>query len=75
MLIEHMLPTREQLAGTAGAAYAGRPLAHALDDLYQLVGEDRTVADLCALAERGAVAWDAPRLAAAARLAAARPEQ
>lgn len=70
-LIDHLLPVRDQLAGAAGAAYATRPLAHALADLYRLLGEDRSAADHYALAERTARAWASPYLAEAARRAAA----
>ncbi|MFE4816980.1 BTAD domain-containing putative transcriptional regulator [Streptomyces sp. NPDC056704] len=72
MLIEHLLPIRDQFAGTAGAAYATRPLAHALADLYRLLGEDQAAADNYALAERVALAWDSPHRFAEARLASAR---
>ncbi|MFJ3305181.1 hypothetical protein ACIPSA_19065 [Streptomyces sp. NPDC086549] len=71
MLITDVLPVREQFAGTAGAAYATRPLAHALADLYRLVGEEQAAADAYALAERVALAWGAGHHAAAARRAAA----
>ncbi|WP_343243084.1 BTAD domain-containing putative transcriptional regulator [Streptomyces sp. SID12501] len=70
-LTEHLLTIREQLAGAAGAAYATRPLAHALADLYRLLGEDRAAAENYALAERTARAWGSPHLAASARRAAA----
>ncbi|MFJ8495422.1 BTAD domain-containing putative transcriptional regulator [Streptomyces sp. NPDC094038] len=69
-LIEHLLPIRDQLAGAAGAAYATRPLAHALADLYRLLGEDRAAAEHYALAERTARAWSSTHLAANARRAA-----
>ncbi|MFF4833515.1 BTAD domain-containing putative transcriptional regulator [Streptomyces sp. NPDC001315] len=72
MLIEHLLPIRDQFAGTAGAAYATRPLAHALADLYRLLGEDQAAADNYALAERVALAWDSPHRVAEARRASAR---
>ncbi|MFJ4788427.1 BTAD domain-containing putative transcriptional regulator [Streptomyces sp. NPDC088794] len=70
VLIEHLLPLRNQLAGAAGAAYATRPLAHALADLYRLLGEDRAAADHYALAERTARAWSSTHLTANARRAA-----
>ncbi|GAB7110984.1 hypothetical protein JCM4814A_93020 [Streptomyces phaeofaciens JCM 4814] len=70
-LIADLLPVREQLAGAAGAAYATRPLAHALADLYRLVGEERAAAEHYALAERVALAWDSPYLASAASRASA----
>ncbi|MHB9858624.1 BTAD domain-containing putative transcriptional regulator [Streptomyces sp. YIM S03343] len=70
MLITDILPVREQFAGTAGAAYATRPLAHALADLYRLVGEEQAAADAYALAERVALAWGAAHHAAAAHRAA-----
>jgi len=72
MLIEHLLPIRDQFAGTAGAAYATRPLAHALAELYRLVGDDRAAADNYALAERVARAWDSPHRVIEARQGAAR---
>ncbi|MEU1269537.1 hypothetical protein [Streptomyces sp. NPDC005799] len=74
MLIEQILPIRDQFAGTAGAAYATRPLAHALADLYRLLGEDRAAADHYALAERVALAWEAPHRVTEARRAAVRLE-
>lgn len=67
-LIEHLLPVREQLAG---AAYASRPLAHGLGDLYRLVGAEQAAAEHYALAERIARAWDSPHLVADARRSAA----
>ncbi|WP_231905547.1 BTAD domain-containing putative transcriptional regulator [Streptomyces davaonensis] len=70
MLVGHLLPLREQLAAAA-AVYATRPLAHALADLYRLLGEDRQAADHYALAERTARTWDSPHLAEAARRAVA----
>ncbi|WP_432423128.1 BTAD domain-containing putative transcriptional regulator [Streptomyces pseudovenezuelae] len=69
-LVEHLLPLRNQLAGAAGAAYATRPLAHALADLYRLLGEDRAAAEHYALAERTARAWSSTHLTANARRAA-----
>ncbi|WP_343239858.1 BTAD domain-containing putative transcriptional regulator [Streptomyces sp. SID12488] len=77
VLTGHLLAIREQLAGAAGAAYATRPLAHALADLYRLLGEDRAAAENYALAERTARAWGSLHLAesacrAAAELSAAR---
>ncbi|MGW1559331.1 BTAD domain-containing putative transcriptional regulator [Streptomyces sp. NPDC002144] len=74
LLIEHILPIRDQFAGTAGAAYATRPLAHALADLYRLLGEDRAAAEHYALAERVALAWDAPHRVTEARRAAVQLE-
>ncbi|MFD7136366.1 BTAD domain-containing putative transcriptional regulator [Streptomyces sp. NPDC059894] len=71
MLIGQLLPVREQFGGTAGGAYATRPLAHALGDLYRLLGEDRGAADAYALAERVALAWASAPHADAARRAAA----
>ncbi|MFF3503136.1 BTAD domain-containing putative transcriptional regulator [Streptomyces sp. NPDC003247] len=71
LLIDHLLPVREQFGGTAGGAYATRPLAHPLGDLYRLVGEEQAAADAYALAERVALAWDSPHHVAAARRAAA----
>ncbi|MGI5456908.1 BTAD domain-containing putative transcriptional regulator [Streptomyces sp. CA-249302] len=73
LLIGHLLPIRDQYAGTAGAAYATRPLAHALGDLYRLLGEDTAAAENYALAERVALAWDSPHRLAEARRAAALP--
>ncbi|MFD4876537.1 BTAD domain-containing putative transcriptional regulator [Streptomyces sp. NPDC058420] len=69
-LAERLLPLRHQLAGAAGAAYATRPLAHVLADLYRFLGEDRAAADNYALAESTARAWSSPHLAADARRAA-----
>ncbi|MFG2937449.1 BTAD domain-containing putative transcriptional regulator [Streptomyces sp. NPDC048282] len=70
-LLPHLLPLRDQLAGAAGAAYAGRPLAHALADLHRLLGDDRAAAEGYALAERTALAWGSAHLAESARRAAA----
>ncbi|MER7922897.1 BTAD domain-containing putative transcriptional regulator [Streptomyces sp. NPDC096057] len=70
-LVAHLLPVRDQLGGAAGAAYATRPLAHALADLYRLLGEDSSAADNYALAEHTALAWGSAHLAARAREAAA----
>ncbi|RPE46499.1 transcriptional regulator [Streptomyces sp. Ag109_O5-1] len=70
-LLGHLLPVRDQLAGAAGAAYASRPLAHALADLHRLLGEDRDAAEGYAQAERTAHAWGSAHLAASARRAAA----
>ncbi|MFF3207487.1 BTAD domain-containing putative transcriptional regulator [Streptomyces sp. NPDC002962] len=70
-LVEHLLPLRHQLAGAAGAVYATRPLAHALADLYRLLGEEGAAAENYALAERTALAWGSPHLAGSARRAAA----
>ncbi|MFE2523174.1 BTAD domain-containing putative transcriptional regulator [Streptomyces sp. NPDC059382] len=71
MLIEHLLPMRDQFGGAANAAYATRPLAHPLGDLHRLLGDPRAAADAYALAERVAHAWNAPHHATAARHAAA----
>lgn len=71
LLVEHLRPVRDQFAGAANAAYATRPLAHPLADLHRLLGEERAAADAYALAERVALAWNAPHHAAAARRAAA----
>ncbi|MEU8591187.1 BTAD domain-containing putative transcriptional regulator [Streptomyces sp. NPDC048664] len=70
-LVAQLHPVREQLGGVAGAAYATRPLAHALADLHRFLGRDREAAEHYALAERTALAWDSPHLAAGARRAAA----
>ncbi|MGY5116683.1 BTAD domain-containing putative transcriptional regulator [Streptomyces sp. 900105755] len=70
-LLGHLRPLRDQLAGATGAAYASRPLAHALADLHRLLGEDRLAAEGYALAERTALAWGSAHLAADARRAAA----
>jgi hypothetical protein len=59
MLIGHLLPLREQFAGTAGGAYATRPLALALGDLYRFLGEERQAADAYGVAGRVARAWGA----------------
>ncbi|MEU0429805.1 AAA family ATPase [Streptomyces canus] len=70
-LIGALLPLKEQFAGTPGGAYATRPLAHALGDLYRLVGERRLAAGAYALAERVARVWGSPHHVAAARRALA----
>lgn len=70
-LIPQLLPVRDQLAGAAGAAYATRPLAHALADLYRLLGEDGPAADNYTLAEHTALAWGSTHLADRAREAMA----
>ncbi|MET7683969.1 BTAD domain-containing putative transcriptional regulator [Streptomyces sp. NPDC005423] len=70
-LATRLLPVREQLGGAAGGAYATRPLAHALADLYRLLGEDSAAAENYALAERTARAWASPHLVDRARRAAA----
>ncbi|MFJ9627119.1 BTAD domain-containing putative transcriptional regulator [Streptomyces sp. NPDC101175] len=70
-LVPRLLPVRDQLAGAAGAAYATRPHAHALADLYRLLGEDGPAAEHYALAERIAHAWGSAHLADRAREAAA----
>ncbi|NNN36299.1 AAA family ATPase [Streptomyces sp. S3(2020)] len=70
-LVERLLPLREQLAGAAGMAYATRPLAHALGDLYRFLDEDQAAAEHYALAARTARAWGSPHLTADAHRAAA----
>ncbi|MGW3912742.1 BTAD domain-containing putative transcriptional regulator [Streptomyces sp. NPDC005070] len=70
-LTGHLEPLRDQLAGAAGVAYASRPLAHALADLYRFLGEHRRAADAYALAERTAHAWGSAHLAEHAAKAAA----
>ncbi|MEU6376676.1 BTAD domain-containing putative transcriptional regulator [Streptomyces sp. NPDC046909] len=60
LLIGHLLPLREQFAGTAGGAYASRPLAQALGDLYRFLGEEGHAAEAYTVAERVARAWGAP---------------
>ncbi|MGW2787150.1 BTAD domain-containing putative transcriptional regulator [Streptomyces populi] len=70
-LTGHLEPLRDQLAGAAGAAYASRPLAHALADLYRFLGEHQRAADAYALAERTAHAWGSAHLAEHAARAAA----
>ncbi|MFF4486408.1 BTAD domain-containing putative transcriptional regulator [Streptomyces sp. NPDC001544] len=70
-LVGHLLPFRDQLAGAAGMAYATRPLAHVLGDLYRFLGEDRAAAEHYALAARTAQAWRSPHLTADAHRAAA----
>ncbi|WP_307818444.1 BTAD domain-containing putative transcriptional regulator [Streptomyces sp. MBT62] len=70
-LVPQLLPVRDQLAGAAGAAYATRPLAHALADLYRLLGEDGPAADNYTLAEHTALAWGSTHLADRAREAMA----
>ncbi|WP_258318839.1 BTAD domain-containing putative transcriptional regulator [Streptomyces griseorubiginosus] len=65
-LIGALLPLKEQFAGVAGGAYATRPLAHALGDLYRLAGERGLAAEAYALAERVARIWGSPHHAAAA---------
>ncbi|MFF7761579.1 BTAD domain-containing putative transcriptional regulator [Streptomyces griseorubiginosus] len=59
-LIGALLPLKEQFAGVAGGAYATRPLAHALGDLYRLAGERRLAAGAYALAGRVARVWGSP---------------
>ncbi|MFJ8210469.1 BTAD domain-containing putative transcriptional regulator [Streptomyces sp. NPDC096033] len=71
LLAGHLLPLRDQFGGAAGAAYATRPLAQPLGDLYRLLGEEGAAADAYARAERVALAWNSPHHAAAARRAAA----
>ncbi|MEU6865479.1 BTAD domain-containing putative transcriptional regulator [Streptomyces sp. NPDC046876] len=71
LLAGHLLPLRDQFGGAAGAAYATRPLAHPLGDLYRLLGEEGAAADAYARAERVALAWNSPHHAASARRAAA----
>lgn len=71
LLVRHLLPLRDQFGGAAGAAYASRPLAHPLGDLYRLLGEETAAAEAYARAERVALAWHSPHHAAAARRAAA----
>ncbi|MCL6733221.1 BTAD domain-containing putative transcriptional regulator [Streptomyces neyagawaensis] len=70
-LIGPLLPLKEQFGGTAGGAYATRPLAHALGDLYLLVGERGAAADAYALADRVARVWGSPHQVTAARRALA----
>ncbi|MFE2420635.1 BTAD domain-containing putative transcriptional regulator [Streptomyces hokutonensis] len=70
-LVPQLLPVRDQLAGAAGAAYATRPLAHALADLYRLLGEDGPAADHYTLAEHTALTWGSTHLADRAREAMA----
>jgi hypothetical protein len=70
-LLPLLRPVREQLAGAAGAAYATRPLAHALADLHMLLGDERAAAENYALAERTALAWESKHLTMAARRALA----
>ncbi|MEU4167022.1 BTAD domain-containing putative transcriptional regulator [Streptomyces sp. NPDC026665] len=70
-LTGHLEPLRDQLAGAAGAAYASRPLAHALADLHRFLGEHQRAADAYALAERTARAWGSAHLAEDAARAAA----
>ncbi|WP_106961058.1 BTAD domain-containing putative transcriptional regulator [Streptomyces sp. 351MFTsu5.1] len=65
-LIGALLPLKEQFAGVAGGAYATRPLAHALGDLYRLGGERGLAAEAYALAERVARAWGSPHHTTAA---------
>ncbi|MER6249160.1 BTAD domain-containing putative transcriptional regulator [Streptomyces griseorubiginosus] len=59
-LIGALLPLKEQFAGVAGGAYATRPLAHALGDLYRLAGERGLAAGAYALAGRVARVWGSP---------------
>ncbi|MER7340822.1 BTAD domain-containing putative transcriptional regulator [Streptomyces sp. NPDC000075] len=74
LLAGHLLPLRDQFGGAAGAAYATRPLAHPLGDLYRLLGDEPAAADAYARAERVALAWNSPHHAASARRAAAELE-
>ncbi|MDN3022726.1 hypothetical protein [Streptomyces sp. S.PB5] len=46
LLVGHLLPPREQFAGTAGGACARRPLAQALGDLYRFLGEERRAVEV-----------------------------
>ncbi|RKT02330.1 transcriptional regulator [Streptomyces sp. 3211.6] len=71
LLAGHLLPLQDQFGGAAGAAYATRPLAHPLGDLYRLLGEEEAAADAYARAERVALAWNSSLHAASARRAAA----
>ncbi|MFH8467198.1 BTAD domain-containing putative transcriptional regulator [Streptomyces sp. NPDC017991] len=71
VLIGHLLPVRNQFGGTAGGAYASRPLAHALGDLYRLLNEEQAAADSYARAERVALAWNSTHHLTAARRATA----
>ncbi|MFD5422092.1 ATP-binding protein, partial [Streptomyces sp. NPDC127069] len=66
LLAGHLLPLRDQFGGAAGAAYATRPLAQPLGDLYRLLGEEGAAADAYARAERVALAWNSPHHAAPA---------
>ncbi|MEW2564757.1 BTAD domain-containing putative transcriptional regulator [Streptomyces griseorubiginosus] len=59
-LIGALLPLKEQFAGVAGGAYATRPLAHALGDLYRLAGERGLAAGAYTLAGRVARVWGSP---------------
>ncbi|WP_329303833.1 AAA family ATPase [Streptomyces sp. NBC_00659] len=71
MLITHLLPLQDQFGGAAGGAYASRPLAHALADLYRLVDEEQAAADCYTRAEQVARAWHSAHHVDTARLAAA----
>ncbi|MFE2876437.1 BTAD domain-containing putative transcriptional regulator [Streptomyces roseus] len=71
LLAGHLLPLQDQFAGAAGVAYATRPLAHPLGDLYCLLGEEEAAAEAYARAERVALAWNSSLHAASARRAAA----
>ncbi|MEU8435206.1 BTAD domain-containing putative transcriptional regulator [Streptomyces sp. NPDC029216] len=71
LLAGHLLPLQDQFGGAAGGAYATRPLAHPLGDLYRLLGEEAAAADAYARAERVALAWNSSLHAASARRAAA----
>ncbi|MEU8844069.1 BTAD domain-containing putative transcriptional regulator [Streptomyces roseus] len=71
LLAGHLLPLQDQFGGAAGVAYATRPLAHPLGDLYCLLGEEEAAAEAYARAERVALAWNSPLHAASARRAAA----
>ncbi|MFD9430129.1 AAA family ATPase [Streptomyces sp. NPDC060002] len=71
MLITHLLPLQDQFGGAAGGAYASRPLAHALADLYRLVDEEQAAADSYTRAEQVARAWHSTHHVDTARRAAA----
>ncbi|OQR59309.1 LuxR family transcriptional regulator [Streptomyces maremycinicus] len=71
MLITHLRPLQDQFGGTAAGAYASRPLAHALADLYRLVDEEQAAADSYTRAEHVARTWRAAHHVDTARRAAA----
>ncbi|MFY1668854.1 BTAD domain-containing putative transcriptional regulator [Plantactinospora sp. WMMB334] len=68
-LIRRLLPLRDQVAGAASNSVVLRPVAHALGDLYRLVGDDRAAEREFAHAVQVARGWDSAHWMAAARSA------
>jgi DNA-binding SARP family transcriptional activator len=69
-LVPLLRPLRDQLAGAASTSFASRPLAHALGELYRLLGDEPRALRQFARAEAVARQWGSAHLAAAARAAA-----